>query len=398
MADIPFKAYANVPRDALDEAILARMYESRIVGASAAFVEGGRVIWAGGYGWADLVKEQPAAPDTIYRIASISKVVTATALMQLWERGLFNLDDDIGPYLGYPVRNPNFPEDRITFRMLMTHTSSILDNGGYEQALGSPRPPLLRDLLVPGGEAYTEETWGKFRPGTNLVYSNFGTGIIGALVEVLSGERFDRYALNHIFRPLGMDAGYVAADLANFHKLAVLYKTSGGDMFYPACDYYPDGPRPPRREYALPPGNYYIGPAGAVRSSVQDLAKFMIAHMSGGVCGGARILKSDTVDLMQQTHFHGHGLEGFFKNVGLSFHITGALAGRRLTGHAGEAYGLLSDMYFNRDEQVGVIFITNGGYYRFQPGGYTDIEESVINTIFERLAGPPKPEPGTVTA
>ncbi|MCG9968883.1 serine hydrolase [Pelotomaculum terephthalicicum JT] len=387
--DILFKPYINVPQNQLDAAILAEMNSKKIVGVAAAFIRDNRVVWANGYGWSDLEKEKLVTPDTIFRIASISKTITATALMQLWECGLFNLDDDISIYLGYMVRNPKYPSAKITFRMLLTHTSSILDFGGYEQALGSPQPPLLRDLLVPGGKAYSEKTWGDFLPGTQFVYSNFGFGIIGALVEMISGKRFNDYTIRHIFWPLGMDAGYNAADIVNFHKIAVLYKTSGGGKFYPACDYFQTGERPARKEYKLPLGNYYIGPAGAVRASVLDLSKFMIAHMNGGLYGGVRILQKHTADLMHQMHWYGYGMEGFFRYIGLSFHITDALAERRLTGHAGEACGLVSDMYFDCDEKIGVIFMTNGGYYEFLSSGYTDIEEAVINTLFKTFAGPP---------
>ena len=384
--EVSLKPYPNVPKNTLDATILGEMHRSQIVGISAAFIKDSTLVWAKGYGWADLEGGRPAGPDTIYRIASISKTITATALMQLWELDLFRLDSDISSYLGYPVRNPHYPDDKITFHMLLTHTSSILDTGGYAAALSSPNPPPLRDLLVPGSEAYSSLTWGDYRPGAQFNYSNFGVGIIGALVEMLSGEHFDRYAINHIFRPLGMDASYVPADIENFQKIAVLYETSDNGRFQPACDYYPEGQRPSRRAYQLPLGNYYIGPAGAVRSSVLDLAKFMTAHMNAGSYDGVRILGSDTVALMQQIHWYGFGLEGLFRQMGLLFHITDTLAVRRLIGHAGEACGLVSDMYFNRDENNGVIFIANGGYYETLKSGYTTIEEGVINRIYVQLA------------
>ncbi|OPX88006.1 MAG: putative penicillin-binding protein PbpX [Pelotomaculum sp. PtaB.Bin104] len=396
--EVILKPYPNVPRNTLDAAILAEMHKSQIVGISAAFVEGSRVSWANGYGWADLAAGRSARADTIYRIASISKTITATALMQLWEQGRFRLDDDIGGYLGYPVRNPHYPLVKITFHMLLTHTSSILDTGGYAAALSATSRPPLREILVPGGAAYSSATWDDHPPGTQFNYSNFSVGIIGALVEVLSGEPFDHYAREHIFRPLGMDASYAAADLVSFQKLAVLYRASGGGRFTPSFDYYPEGERPPRRVSALPLGNYYIGPAGAVRASVLDLAKFMIAHMNGGVYNGVRILRRATVDLMHQIQWYGFGLEGFFRQMGLIFHITNALAGRRLTGHYGDAYGLLSAMNFDRDEFRGVIFITNGGYYQFVESGFSNIEQSVINHIYARLAVPPKPLPLVITA
>lgn len=394
--EVPFKHYKNVPRDRLDEEILARMTESRIVGLSAAFVRDREVVWSGGYGWADLEKEKPAVPDTIYRIASVSKPITATALMQLWERGAFDLDDDISGYLGYPVRNPKYPDVEITFRMLLTHTSSILDKGGYEQALSAPQPPLLRDLLVPGGKAYNPATWGDYRPGTGFNYSNFGAGIVGALVEVLSGENFDLYTQNHIFKPLGMDAGYELADIEHLERLAVLYKPAGDDRFVPAGDSLREG-ETPRRRLRLPLGNYYIGPAGAVRTSVLDLAKFMIAHMNGGVYQGVRILRRETADMMQQMHWFGWGLRGMFRQMGLFFHITDALAGRRLTGHPGEAYGLVGDMYFDRDEGTGIILMINGGYYRTLISGFTDIEEDVMGKIYIGLAGPAAPVRRVIT-
>lgn len=383
---VALRPYPNTPRDRLDEEILSLMWELKIVGLSAAFVKGGEVVWSGGYGWADLERGRPAEPDTIYRIASVSKPITATALMQLWERGMFDLDDDIGDYLGYPVRNPRYPDDKITFRMLLTHTSSILDQGGYEAALRAPQPPLLRDLLAPGGRAYTPATWGDYRPGSRFNYSNFGAGIIGALVEVLSGERFNEYAKNHIFRPLGMDAGYELADIERLEKLAVIYRPAGDARFFPSADLLREGEAPQRRPL-LPLGNYYIGPAGSVRASVLDLAKFMISHMSGGEYRGVRILRRKTADLMHQLHWYGFGLGGMFRKMGLFFHITDAFAGRLLRGHPGEAYGLVGDMYFDRQEATGVILMVNGGYYSTLVSGFTDIEEEALNKVYAWLAG-----------
>ncbi|MDD4169437.1 MAG: serine hydrolase [Desulfotomaculaceae bacterium] len=384
--EVGLKPYPNVPQNDLDAAILAEMRKNQSVGISAAFIRDSQVVWAKGYGWANLEDSRPAGPDTIYRIASISKTITATALMQLWELGLFRLDDDIGDYLGYRVSNPHYPNDKITYHMLLTHTSSILDTGGYAAALTSPNRPLLQEILVPSSAADSNLTWGAYRPGTRFNYSNFGVGIMGALVEMVSGQPFEQYTIEHIFQPLGMDAGYAAADIVNFSKIAVLYNPSANGRFYPSFDYYLEGQKPPRRVSPLPLGNYYIGPAGSVRSSVSDLAKFMMAHMNAGVYDGVRMLKRDTVELMQQIHWHGYGLEGFFRQMGLMFHITDALAGRWLTGQAGEASGLVSDMYFDRNEKNGIIFMTNGGYYQLLMSGYTNIEAFVINRVYARFA------------
>ncbi|TEB07351.1 hypothetical protein Psch_00902 [Pelotomaculum schinkii] len=93
---------------------------------------------------------------------------------------------------------------------------------------------------------------------------------------------------------------------------------------------------------------------------------------------------------MQQMQWFGSGLEGFYKQKGLNFYITDSLAGRRLTGHAGQSYGLISDMYFDRDENSGVILIINGGHYRYTESGFTSIEETIINKLYNQLTGPAK--------
>lgn len=390
----PLKPYPNRPADDLDRQILAEMDKYGVVGLSALFVKEGSIVWAEGYGWSDLDKEKQAAADTIYRVASISKTVGATALMQLWEQGKFALDDDIGEYLGYSVRNPAYPDAKITFRMLLTHTSGLRDGnsgGGYLQALNLREKPLLKDLLVPGGSHYSASTWNNYKPGSGFEYSNFGSGIVACLVEVISGEHFDQYCLRHIFRPLGMDAGFYAADLANIQDLAVLYRPGGdGQGFVASYDNYQGRKITGQKTYELPPGNGYAGPAGGMRVSVTDLAKFMIAHMNGGTYNGCRLLQRETVDLMHQMHWFGEGYDGFYKQKGLGFHITDGLAGRRLTGHAGSGYGLISDMYFDRDENVGVIFVCNGGNYLPQGNGFCDIENSVINLLMKRFAGSEK--------
>lgn len=377
----------------LDAKILAAMEKDQIVGLSAVFVKDGKVLWSKGYGFSDLEREKPAGADTIYRIASLSKTVVATALMQLWEQGRFGLDDDISDYLGFTVRNPNYPDDKITFRMLMTHTSSILDNGsggGYTAAINSINTPMLKDILSPGGSLNDSKNWAGYRPGAGFTYSNFGTGIIACLVEKISGERFHDYCEKHIFKPLGMEASFDLAGITHLDRVAVLYKPNSKGEFVPACDYVAFGEVPKSKVYTLPLGNAYGGTAGGIRTSATDLAKFMIAHMNGGVYENERILNQETVDLMQQMQWFGNGSEGFYRQKGLNFHITDSLAGRRLTGHAGQSYGLVSDMYFNREESSGVILMLNGGHYKYEESGFTSTEETVINEIYNQLVGPAK--------
>ena len=118
----------------LDDFIIQEMSVRHLMGLAACIIKGGQVAWAKGYGWANLAKKQPFSPDTLMNIASVSKTVTATAVMQLWEDGRVGLDNDINAYLPFKVRNPRHPDDKITVRQLLTHTSSIGDSPVYGQS------------------------------------------------------------------------------------------------------------------------------------------------------------------------------------------------------------------------------------------------------------------------
>jgi len=145
----------------LDSFILATMNTYHIPGVAACVVKDGRIIWTGAYGHAIIEQDVPVADTTLFMLASISKTFTGAALLQLWEAGLFELDDDINDYLPFAVFNPNHPESVITFRELLTHTSSIKDN--WEVMLSvyawgdSPIPlgDYVEGYLTPGGEYYS---------------------------------------------------------------------------------------------------------------------------------------------------------------------------------------------------------------------------------------------------
>jgi CubicO group peptidase (beta-lactamase class C family) len=119
-------AHVNLS-SSLDSFIVAQMNSQHVAGLAACIVKSGRVVWNGNYGFADIARNKPVTDSTIFMLASISKTVTATALMQLYEAGRFQLDDSVNGHLPFAVRNPNFPSVPITFRMLLTHRSSIQD-------------------------------------------------------------------------------------------------------------------------------------------------------------------------------------------------------------------------------------------------------------------------------
>lgn len=392
MALFPVPPYqVSAKMTSLDKKLLAAMEEYHIVGLSAAVVRGDKMIWAGGYGMADLRTARPVTPQTIFRNASISKMVTGTALMQLYEQKKIQLDEDISKYLGYKVRNNRYPDIPITFRQLLTHTSSIVDGGSYNKVI-EETPELLNDieikeLLTPEGMYYSENNFAEYEPGKGFRYSNFGTVISASLVERISHLTFAEYCRKNIFKPLDMDASFQASDIKNWQNIGVLYRSkTAGSLFYPTKDDYGDG-KPVVSGRTAPLGNALgDSPAGGVRMNIIDLSKFMMVHINGGTYGGKSILKQDTVDLMHSIQWFGNSMGGLYKQKGLSFHITDDLVpGQRLIGHSAEAYGLIGDAYYDTDAKYGIAFLMNGGNYAHTTPYYS-IESQVAKILYDEFA------------
>lgn len=373
----------------LDNQLLTTMEKHKVVGLSAAVFKDSKLVWKGGYGWADLDTRRVVNSDTLFRVASLSKMVTATALMQLYDQGKFDLDDDISQYLGYQIRNPRYPDVKITFRHLLTHTSSIVDCGAYSTIL-EETPALLQkidiqDMLVPAGQYYDPDTFGDYAPGSQFSYSNFGTGIVGTLVEKISGLSFDKYCTRYIFKPLNMDASFEPADLKNWQNIAVLYRPDANlTSFKPTKDNY-IGTKPTSAAIGAPSALAH-SPAGGLRSSSTDLAKFLQAHMNGGTYNHTRILKPDTADLMHSMQWFGDSMGGFYKQKGLNFHITDDLVpGKRLVGHSGEAYGLSGDAYYDPDSKLGIVVLMNGANLT-EANPYYSVETDIVKTLLTSFA------------
>jgi len=347
--------------------------KNNLIGMSVAVVCNGKVRNIYSYGKANIERNINVSDSTLYRIASISKSVTATALMILSERHQFNLDDDISDYLGFKVSNPYFPDHKITFRMLLTHTSSLQDSTAYESFLMSSYrqnpPPPLKKLLIPGEEYFEKNIWLNKAPGSYFTYCNLNFGIIGTLIEKISGERFDIFINQNIIKPLGINGSFNVCDIKKTNNLAALYRNSIAQ----ADDYKGNNPMPrDLSQYQIGDNGLIFGPQGGFRVSASDLSKYMLMHMNYGEYNGARILDSATVALMQSSQWkynrnNGDNYHNLFNEWGLGFHlITNTPSGDvifndvKMCGHAGDAYGLISDMYFSNDKQFGFIFITNG--------------------------------------
>ncbi|WP_027416861.1 serine hydrolase domain-containing protein [Aneurinibacillus terranovensis] len=377
-----------------DKKMLEVMERHRVVGLAAAFVKKGSLRWTKGYGWANLAECRRVDSETIFRVASISKTVTATALMQQYEQGKLDLDDDITEYLGFAVRNPRYPDIPITCKQIMTHTSSLQDEYlSFALASRTSCPPSLKEFLIPAGRYYSDKVWGRYRPGSgHFEYSNTGSFILATIVEKLSGQRFDVYCRNHIFQPLTMrDTSFNTQDFPHREKIAVLYTyDEENDAFAAAMDDF-KSVRPDTVEYSryMPGTNGSIfQPQGGLRTNVADLSKFLLAFMGDGCNGGGRILEKETLEFMRREHLPKGKSGGFFKKSGLQLNITDELIPRkRMIGHSGDAYGCLTGMYFIPEEEDGVIFFMNGMRQRKERGKFFAVEEDIVRCIYNEGLG-----------
>ena len=378
------------------------MDKHKLMGMSVLAICNDSVVYSGSFGTADYSRKIPVTDSTMYKIASISKTVTATALMILYEKKLFKLDDDIGEILGYKIRNPHYPKVTITPRMLLSHTSSLEDGTGYWNFLTDTYKkdtvPAFAQLLTDTGKYYTKDIWQDKKPGTYFSYCNMNFGIIGSLIEKLSGQRFDIFCKQHIFDPLGIKGSYRVQDIDNINNVAPIYRMYNG-LWYPQTDNF-KGIKPKPRELS----NYVIGsngalfaPQSALRISARDLSKLMLMQMNGGKYKDIRILKDATVKLMHKPQWtyndnNGDTFFGLFLCWGLGFQVTTdkvngdiIAPGYVMTGHIGDAYGLLSDFFYNQDKHFGMIFITNGSADEFEYGhstAFNAVEEDALSALY----------------
>lgn len=284
----------------------------KAAGLTVAVVRDGKIEWTTSLGYADRENGIAAGKDTTYRVASISKTVTSMIVMTLWDKGIVDLNCDISKFLGVTVRNPHYPDVPITLEHLLTHTSSISDNGTYLEAVESGKGyPPLADMLTPRRSAYSEKNFYRYEPGSNYNYSNFGFGIIAAIVESVIGKRFNDYAREAIFAPLNLDASFLPNDISKPEKVANVYR-DGALSFSKATAFngidriskFPIG-----RLYLLAQGNLYI--------SAVDLAKLMTVLMEGGICGGKRILSREAVDMINKVRSVKYGHHDKLAGLGL---------------------------------------------------------------------------------
>lgn len=343
--------------DSLDQFIMAQAERFRVPGIAVGVVKGDELVWSKGYGWANLENQTRMNPQSVLNIASVSKTVTATAVMQLWERGLIDLDADVNTYLDFDVQHPLHPGSAITVRQLLTHTSSIRDGSVYKKgyACGDPSTTLndwIENYFSENGTFYApEENYYEEGPGEIYRYSNVAFGLLGAIVESSAGMPFHAYVKQHIFEPLEMHhSGYFLSEM-DTTEFAVPYLYLGPlqkQIAAPA-----DTPLPYYNPYCF--YSFWNYPDGLVRTSVEDLAHFAIAYMNEGVYNGKRILKGSTIEMMHRSQLSEEINED--ADQGFSWFYSPGLDPSWF--HGGSDPGVSTRLYVDRINKIGVIVLQN---------------------------------------
>ena len=356
---------APIDEPELDTRVAEVLHRWPVAGLAVGVVRGGSLAWFRGHGVADIESGAPVGKDTVFRIDSLTKTMTAVAVMQLWEQGLVDIDAPAGGYLRayrlVPARASFRP---VTLRHLLTHTagvravrkpSDLLRPAlGWGTRVGRPAPSLAG--YYRGGLHVDVE------PGTKWAYSNHGFATLGQIVEDVSGLPLGRYLRERVFGPLGMEHSDLVRSERVRPRLATGY-TLGSRGLKAAAD----------REI-VPAG------AGSVYSTTADMARYVAALLGGGANSRGAVLQSATLARMFEPHYQpdpripGMGL-GFFR---------GEAGGHRTVGHDGIWNGFHAAMVLAPGEGIGVLAFANTG--PFSPLG---APAPVANAVLRSLLGLP---------
>ncbi len=314
-------------RERLEREISAEMSRQQIPGLSVALATGGKLRWSSGFGLSDLENNVPARAATIFRLASISKPITAVGVLQLVERGKIDLDAPVQRYV------PSFPTKQwpVTTRQLLGHLAGVRHYRGDEVNSTRRYPSVTAALSIFKDDPLLHE------PGSKYQYTTYGYNLAGAVLEAVAGEPFDRYLQREIFQPAGMrrirtdDAAAIIPNRAQGYR-----KTPEGEL----------------RNSALADISNKI-PGGGLCSTSEDLIQFALAVMSG------RLLKPETRSMMWTPQKFTKGLDaGKETNYGLGWTLS-TRAGKREAAHGGGQPRVATYLYLLPEQQTAVAIMSN---------------------------------------
>lgn len=347
----------------LESQIMKRM-SGDVPGLAIAVVKSGEIRWMRGFGVADLATQSPATPQTVFLWFSMTKIATATAILQLADRGLLDIDDPVTRH--YPefalVRSPT-DTGTVTIRHLLRHSSGLANPVPITWVHRADKPApdphsFLADLLAKHSKL-------KFAPGTRASYSNIGFLVLGQVIESVSGQSYQDYIRNRILKPLRMNH----TDFAHQGEMISLAATGYQKRWSPIT---------PLLRLMLPSGlfgekvgrymafnPFYVNGAayGGLVGPVEDAAQFLLMHLNGGEINGQRILSPKSTMAMQEIAVQGDKLD-----VGLGWlrPRSARRSGQRSVEHPGGGGGFFNVMRLYPDASLGIVMMGNATRYDYE--------------------------------
>jgi CubicO group peptidase (beta-lactamase class C family) len=321
------KKTERILSDLIEDAI----EERGIPSISIALVKEDKIVWTAAFGYSNVRTKTLATSDTIYSTGSTFKSATATALMQLQEQGKLSLGQPINNFLeDNPVQDRLQVEKPVTFEHILSHWSGLTAGATIKPIWGRTLPKSL--------EEFTSDLYSVRAPEETWEYNNFAYGTAGLLVEKISGQEYEEYVLEHILKPLGVTTPHPVYPSADMVELMALPYNAGGSRGEPE---------------AVAQVHFDVYPAGDIYLTAEDMARFLGAHLNGGVFNGNRILSEESVQNMHEPRFDG--------TYALGFSVSEEENGHTIIQHGGGIPGQSSMMMGDLDAKVGVYYMSNSG-------------------------------------
>ena len=352
-----------MPLDRFATFALEQLTATRLPGLSAAAIKDGEVVWQRGFGFRALEDQRPATPQTLYGIASMTKSFTALALLQLAAQGRLTLDAPVEQHLPAFALRPGGESVRLWH--FLTHSSGIPALGFSEQNInahvqGQPSIPLASadDLLTFVNDA---ADWVLNRPGEAWYYLNEGYGLLGAIIEQLSGQSFAAYVTDHILHPLGMTRSFFdrASVEADPDAATAYVLTSTGERY---------------------PGGYTYNPfpaKGGLISNVEDMARYLGMFLGGGALDGTQIVSAEGLREMTTPRITRPERGMPFGPVGYGYgvQVLPDFLGQRVVEHGGSVLTATSHMAWIPEAGVAFVVLANGTGYPMNHLAYYGLAE-----------------------
>jgi len=312
------------------------MEENSIPGVAVGVVKDGEIVYAKGFGVAEMGSDRPITPQSLFHMASIGKTVVGTALVQLAEKGLVDLDAPVTDYLPYFELADERYKD-MTIRQVLTHTSGMPDVEDYEWD-----NPVYDDGAAERYVRSLSEVELLTPPGEEFSYSSMAYDVLGDVIAKASGQSFEEYVQENIFTPLGMEHSTFLFQERDPDLITAPHMLDDSGVAI-VSDVYPY--------------NRMHAPSSTFHSNVEDMARYAMAHMNHGELDGARILDPSGYDELWAEQVE-TGWGGMVNHYGLGWFI-GDLEGHPIYHHLGADDGFNANFAVAPDDSVAVIVMLN---------------------------------------